>query len=131
MIQHRFADIMEYGVKMYNRYMQSEFAEDSAPRIDYIPVIRHDECEQCEVREPEFEELSCQSAEDDIISAQKQDISEPAKPKEGFLSGLLNFKDFNLETVGVVILALFLMCDKPEDATNCILLLVLLIMLGF
>ena len=122
---------------MYNRYMQSSFAGDTTAKIDYIPVIRHEPCETCEEpteqqvdKQEETVQESIQNAEEITVS-KEQTVSENTKSKESFLGNLLNFKDFNIETIGVIVLALFLLCDKPEDSTNSIILLVLLVLLGF
>ena len=119
---------------MYNRYMQTDFPHDEVAHVDYIPVTRKNENEEeyappaAEVTYSDDYVEPCSAAANDC-----NEVCEKNSENENFLSNLFKFdiSKIDIESVFVILLAFFVLCDKTEDITNCIVLLVVLFLLGF
>lgn len=118
---------------MYNRYMQTDFPHDEVAHVDYIPVTRKSENEGYA---PPAAEVSYSDDYAEPCGVDKNDsgeVCEKSSDSDNFLSNLFkfDFSKIDIESVFVILLAFFVLCDKTEDITNCIVLLVVLFLLGF
>lgn len=117
---------------MYNRYMQTDFPHDEIAHVDYVPITRKNEEEYAHPSDSEM--YSDDYAEQcGIQKAGNEEICEKTSGNDNFLSNLFKFdiSKLDIESVFVILLAFFVLCDKMEDSTNCIILLVVLFLLGF
>lgn len=122
---------------MYNRYIRSE--ADEEPFVNrFVPVPHADE----EYRETDVQAEEVREQTQAVVQSEYAEHEQNAEQCDGargdndkkagsFLAGLLDPKKINADTLIVLGIALFILCDNKDQTGDVLLILAVLILLGF